>query len=127
MRLTEPIADRRTQPYNDGRTPLWCAAYGGHLEVVRWLVENGGSVTQHDNCYSWTPLDVARINKHTAVTDFITTFPARTAFARSLFLRPPDGATTWGATTRAAPRDFRTLVGEVYTTEEYLWVQGGMQ
>ena len=29
------------EPANDGATPLRCAAYGGHHEVIKWWIASG--------------------------------------------------------------------------------------
>ena len=55
-----------SQPDNRGFTPLWGAAYNGHLAVVQWLAGNGGSVSQPDND-GYTPLLIAAQEGHLAV------------------------------------------------------------
>ena len=51
-------------------TPLHWAAVGGHLEVVKYLVEQGASVTATTN-YGDTAKAVARDNGHTAVVEYL--------------------------------------------------------
>ena len=29
------------EPDNDGSTPLWCAAYYGHLDIIKWWIASG--------------------------------------------------------------------------------------
>ena len=41
---------------NNEWTALLCAAYNGHLEVVRWLVREGASSLEETNHAAWTAL-----------------------------------------------------------------------
>ena len=54
-----------------GWTPLHHACSGGHMEVVKYLVEEAnaslGAVTNSNQ----TPLDLARANDHSAVTEYL--------------------------------------------------------
>ena len=52
-------------------TPLHQAAYGGHLEVARALVEAGASTTQKDVLFGGTPLDWAEHGERAEVSDFL--------------------------------------------------------
>ena len=52
-------------------TPLHQAAYGGHLEVVRALVEAGASTTQKDVLFGGTPLDWAEHGGRAEIADYL--------------------------------------------------------
>ena len=42
-----------------GLTALHAAAYGGHVDVVRWLIGRGARVNDSENFYRMTPLHAA--------------------------------------------------------------------
>ena len=52
-------------------TPLHWAALSGHLEIVRYLVEQGASVTATTNYGNQTAKDVAADNGHTDVVEYL--------------------------------------------------------
>ena len=66
VHLAEQLGASVTLPDNIGRSPLYAAAGygggGGHLKVVQWLADNGGSVDQPNNCGA-TPLWVVAISR----------------------------------------------------------------
>lgn len=57
----------------DGRTALSIAASEGHLEAVRYLVENGASL-KHRDCRGNNALDDAIREKRTAVIDYLQSY-----------------------------------------------------
>jgi len=52
-------------------TPLHWAAYCGHLDMVRFLVERGADVTARDDEWHGTPRSWARRRSHDAVVDYL--------------------------------------------------------
>lgn len=55
---------------NDGRTPLFHAADGGHVNVVQYLVEKGAKVNQKDSI-GVTPIFLAAAKGHLKVIEFL--------------------------------------------------------
>ena len=49
-----------------GESPLHCAAFGGHVEIVRLLCDHGADIEAQDNG-GWRPLQYAAINGHISV------------------------------------------------------------
>lgn len=49
--------------------PLWWASHEGHIEVVKFLVENNANVNQDKNGFS--PLFVAMWNGHREVAEYL--------------------------------------------------------
>ena len=63
MRFLIEVGAAKDQAANDGTTPIFLAAYEGHLDIVRILVENGADKDQaHNECS--TPLSVAAQSGH---------------------------------------------------------------
>ena len=61
-----------TKQYNDGRTPLSRAAFNGHGDVVKYLVENGADVSARDDDDGGrTPLSRAALNGHGDVVKYL--------------------------------------------------------
>ncbi len=52
-------------------TPLHQAALGGHLGVVKLLVEHGASLATRDLMFNANPLGWAEYGKQTAVVDYL--------------------------------------------------------
>jgi len=62
--------DAKGRPH--GQTGLHWAAYGGHLDIVKLLIERGAAIDAKDESYGGTPLDwalYARANSSTANRD----------------------------------------------------------
>ena len=55
---------------NNNVTPLYFAAYKGHIEIVKYLVERGADVNCKDNNND-TPLYVAAANGHTEIVKYL--------------------------------------------------------
>ncbi len=55
---------------NNGWTPVKSAAGQGHLEVVKFLVEQGADLTVADD-NGWTPVQSAAGNGHLEVVNFL--------------------------------------------------------
>jgi ankyrin repeat protein len=51
---------------------LHSAAYGGHLEVVTWLVEQGGADVKAADKDGSTALDMAKLAGRTDVVELLT-------------------------------------------------------
>jgi ankyrin repeat protein len=49
-----------------GLTPLFCAAYQGHVKIVRLLCDHGADVKAHD-VYGRRPLHMAAMDGHISV------------------------------------------------------------
>ncbi len=45
--------------FKDGSTPLLVAAYGGHLDVIKYLLSKGADINAFDTVYRFTPLHAA--------------------------------------------------------------------
>ena len=50
--------ERLFDPIREGWSPLHCAAYHGHLDIVKYFFENGAWLNAKDN-KGWSPLDYA--------------------------------------------------------------------
>lgn len=57
--------------YHAHATPLHHAALGGHMSVVRLLVERGARLDIRDTIYAATPLDWARHAGHDEIADYL--------------------------------------------------------
>ncbi|XP_026275707.1 uncharacterized protein LOC113204667 [Frankliniella occidentalis] len=69
--LVKRGADKDAAPPDDpDRTPFWGAAYGGHTEVVRWLLEKGARLYDRSKP-SLTPLMAAAQWGHLAVVELL--------------------------------------------------------
>ncbi|KAL0235353.1 hypothetical protein GEMRC1_001935 [Eukaryota sp. GEM-RC1] len=55
----------------DSTTPLHCATKGGHLSIVKVLVENGADPLVRDR-WGYTSLDTAKYYKHFAILEYLT-------------------------------------------------------
>jgi ankyrin repeat protein len=60
----------------DGRTPLWWAAWSGHEAVVELLLEKGKADVNLQDKNSWTPLLSAAKHGHEAVVELLQSFGA---------------------------------------------------
>jgi len=58
---------------NNGSIPLHTAAYNGHLDLVKLLVESGADVNMR-NCKNQIPLDVARARRKREVTRYLANY-----------------------------------------------------
>jgi len=54
-----------------GATALSYACDKGHVEVVRFLIENGADLDHKDDFYGFTPIDWALFNEHVAVVKLL--------------------------------------------------------
>ena len=61
------LMDRRD---HDNRTPLLRAAYGGHAEMMEWLLDQGADPEAHD-VYRWHALYIASHQGHTALVSIL--------------------------------------------------------
>ncbi|PYH66730.1 ankyrin repeat protein [Aspergillus vadensis CBS 113365] len=75
--LVRFFMDHLPRPYHvdypadpDGRTPLMEAAAGGHLAIVRWLVDAGADIHARDH-EKWTPLLLSAREGHLEVMQFL--------------------------------------------------------
>ncbi|GLB07220.1 hypothetical protein AtubIFM57258_002549 [Aspergillus tubingensis] len=75
--LARFFTDHLPRPYHvdypadsDGRTPLMEAAAGGHLAIVRWLVDAGADIHPRDH-ENWTPLVLSAREGHLEVMQFL--------------------------------------------------------
>ena len=57
----------------DGSTPLHCAAWKGHIEIVELLLDASAEIDAHNNNTHWgtTPLHAASHGKRTAVAKLL--------------------------------------------------------
>ena len=55
---------------NDGETPLYCASYNGHPEIVKFLLANSADANKQDN-YGEAPLHWAAYNGHLEIVKFL--------------------------------------------------------
>jgi ankyrin repeat protein len=58
-----------------GGTPLFYAAYNGHLDVVQWLVREGGAINQ-PNIEGQTPLWAAALEEHVDIVQWLSSMSA---------------------------------------------------
>ena len=63
-------SDIKTKPY--GGTPLYCAAYNGHLETVMFLFDQTVNPNAPDT-FGQTPLRKAVVNGHANIVNFLVT------------------------------------------------------
>lgn len=57
--------------FPDGSTPLLMAVYGGHLEVVKYLVSRGADINAFDTTYRYTPLHAAAYVDNTDIAEYL--------------------------------------------------------
>mmetsp|Transcript_75699 Transcript_75699/g.167661 ORF Transcript_75699/g.167661 Transcript_75699/m.167661 type:complete len:489 (-) Transcript_75699:117-1583(-) len=57
----------------DGRTALHLAAAGGHLDIVKCLIEELHAKPHAKDCWGFTPLNDARRFQHSDVVEYLTT------------------------------------------------------
>jgi len=65
-------------PDNFGLTPLYYAAFNGHLEIVKYFVEHFSVNIHCANLFDQTILDMARKNNHTETVAYLEGLGART-------------------------------------------------
>ena len=58
------------QADNSGHTPLWIASEEGHLEIVKLLIESGGSVNRA-NSYGNIPLHISSKMSHLQIVKIL--------------------------------------------------------
>jgi hypothetical protein len=61
-----------------GLTPLYYAAFKGHLDIVKYFVENFSVDIHRNNLFGQTLLDIAKRNKHNKVVEYLENRGART-------------------------------------------------
>ncbi len=54
-----------------GFTPLTTATYEGHLDVVKFLVQNGADINHKDKKFGKNVLHNAKMNAHHEVVEFL--------------------------------------------------------
>jgi ankyrin repeat protein len=57
-----------------GESPLWCAARGGHLDTVKWLVELDADLHARNPFYDSPPLGAANYKGHRHVVEYLLQF-----------------------------------------------------
>jgi ankyrin repeat protein len=79
----------------DGSTPLHCAAWKGHVETVRFLLDAGANINDHNQNGHWgtTPLHAAAHGDQRAVAELLIARGADTQ-AKNLHGRTPLDETT---------------------------------
>lgn len=73
---SRPKEDKQTyldEPNEHGNTGLHWAALGGHLEIVKFLLDQGSSPALA-NEQNYVPLDLANFNEKTEVVQYFLSF-----------------------------------------------------
>jgi ankyrin repeat protein len=55
---------------HDHSTPLFIAAYLGHFEIVKNLIDSNADINQ-SNQYGFTPLSIASIHEYANISDLL--------------------------------------------------------
>jgi len=72
------------EPQKDGYTPLWCAAYNGHLDVIKRWIASGREMDLGTAGYTVTDaIGVAKKNGKTEVATLLERFKSDTSKTRS--------------------------------------------